>query len=156
MNENWPRWIFASISNHFNNNTGSLEIFYEGSKRSAEFEESDLIEFRMDGPFFRQIDRTQWSTKVEINILVQAAIDDEDFHKIHRYVGIVANAFTPITVYKYGNGISDDSTVLACLDLIQNEREGDILEIRHFGQLDPAKQLLQATVEGHYETTLTG
>ena len=44
MNENWTRWIFASTSKHFSLNTGDLEIFYEGQKRSAEFEETDLIE----------------------------------------------------------------------------------------------------------------
>lgn len=155
MNENWPRWIFASVSKHFSTNTGDLEIFYEGHKRSAEYTESDLIEFRMDGPYFLLLSKGLWSAKIEINILVQAAIDDSDFHKIHRYVGIVAKAYTPIVVYKYGNSVDDDDTQLGCLDLIQNARNRELLVISHFGQIDPAKQLLQATVEGHYKVELT-
>ena len=154
MNENWPRWIFASVSKHFNDNTDTLDIIYEGQKKSAEFEETDLIEFRMDGPFFFNISKGLWSAKIEVNILIQSAIDNADFHKIYRYVGIVSAAFTPIVIYKYGDGVDDDDSQIGCFNLIQDTRE--VLTINHFGQIDPAKQLLQATVEGHYNVQLTG
>jgi hypothetical protein len=156
MNENWPRWIFASVSNHFNSNLGDLVIFYEGLKRSAEFEETDLVEFRMDGPYFLQLNKDTWSVKIEVNILVQSTIDDADFHKIHKHIGIVVSAFVPITIYKYGNSLDDDDSIIGCFQLIQNIRNRELLTVSHFGQIDPEKQLLQATVEGHYETQLTG
>jgi hypothetical protein len=155
MNENWPRWIFASVSKHFSLNVGDLPIFYEGHKRSAEFLESDLIEFRMDGPYFLLVSRGLWTATIEVNILLQTSIDDNDFHKIHRNVGIVAKAFTDIIIYRYGEGIDDDDSYLSCLGLMQSDRKRELLSINHFGQIDPSKQLMQATVEGHYKAELT-
>ena len=152
MNENWPRWIFASMTKHFDANTGDLDMFYEGHKRSADLFTTDLLEFRMDGPYFLLLSPNEWSVKVKVNILVQSAIDDDDFHKIHRYVGIVVKAFEPIVLYQYG----DDDAQFGCLELSQSRREREFLSINHFGQIDTDKQLLQATVEGNYKTTLTG
>ncbi len=157
MNKNWPRWIFASVTNHFDSNLETYDIFYEGQKRSAENFQTDLVEVRMDGPRFLQLGVTEWHADIEINLLVQAAINDEDFHKIHRMVGIVATGFHPgIQVFKYGSGVDDDDSLLGCLDLVQDRRSREFLTISHFGQIDPDKLLMQATVEGHYKTQLTG
>ena len=157
MNENWPRWIFASVSQHFDGNLGDTEVFYEGKKRSAENFQTDLFEFRMDGPYYLQLSKTLWEAKIEINILAQAAIDDHDFHKVHRMVGVAATAFHPgINVFKYGDGAEDDDSLLGCLQLIQNRDNREFLSINHFGQINPDQQLMQATVEGHYVIQLTG
>jgi hypothetical protein len=157
MNENWPRWIFASVTKHFDGNLNAYEIFYEGQKRSAENFQTDLIEVRMDGPYYLQLSKTEYNAKIEINLLAQAAIDEKDFHKIHRMVGVVATGFAPgIQVFKYGNGVVDDDSLIGCLDLIQDRQNREFLVINHFGQLDPEKQIMQATVEGHYEIQLTG
>lgn len=143
------------MSKHFDANTGDLELFIEGLKKAAEYAESDLLEFRMDGPYFFQPSKSIWSAKIEVNILVQSILDDEDFHKIHRYVGIVAKAFTSIPIYKYGNGNDDDDSQFGCFELLQNARDRDLLTISHFGVIDPVKHLTQASVEGHYSVQLT-
>ena len=157
MNKHWPRWIFASVTKHFGDNLEDLDVFYEGQKRSAEDYSTDLVEVRVDGPYFLQLGATLWLAKMEANLLVQAAMDDHDFHKIHSMVGIVAKAFTSgIVVYKYGDGPDDDDSIIGCLELLQDRRDRDLLTINHFGQINPDRQLLQATVEGHYSIQLTG
>lgn len=157
MNENWPRWIFSSVTQHFDVNLGDYDIFYEGQKRNAENYQTDLIEVRMDGPIFNQLGPTEWLAKIEVNLLAQSAIDDHDFHKIHKMVGVAATGFAVgISVLKYGDSIADDESLIGCLDLIQDSRSREYLVVSHFGQLDPDKQIMQATVEGHYEIQLTG
>ncbi len=157
MNENWPRWIFSSVTQHFDANLGDYDIFYEGQKRNAEQYTSDLIEVRMDGPLFMQLSPTEYHAKIEINLLVQSAIDDHDFHKIHKMVGVGAAGFAVgISVFKYGDSAVDDESLIGCLDLIQDRQNREYLVVSHFGQLDPDKQVMQATVEGHYEIQLTG
>jgi len=153
MNENWPRWIFASVTTHFDDNLGTYEIFYEGQKRNAENYKTDLFEVRMDGPYFLQLSPNLYDAKIEVNLLVQAAMDDVDFHKIHKMVGVAAKGFAKsIPVLQYGDGEAQ----VGCLDLMQDRRNREYLVISHFGQIDPDKQLLQATVEGHYQIQLTG
>ena len=71
MNENWPRWIFASCSKHFDSGITDIPVFFEGQKRNDAFSEGDLIEFRMDGPHFFQLGHNTWETTIEINILTQ-------------------------------------------------------------------------------------
>jgi hypothetical protein len=149
MDSNWPRWIFASISKHFETNLSSLKMFIEGEDRDT-WENKDFIELRIDGPYYHQISKNLWRAKVEVNILLQVVITD-DLHLIHRRVGEVSTAFTPIIIYKYGDGVGDDDSQIGCFQLIQNVRANELLIISHFGRIKPELPLLQASVEGHFE-----
>jgi len=149
MNHNWPRWIFASVTKHFSD-TLSLKCFVEGEIRTT-WADKDFVEIRMDGPYFKQLSRTDWSTFIEVNVLVQATIDNVNTHKIHSNVGLVCAAFTPISLYQYG----DDSVQFGCLQPVTHSRSNQTLVVSHFGKVNPDKNLQQATVEGHYLTTLT-
>ncbi len=149
-NENWPRWIFASVCKHFNTLRGDLPLFIEGQLRETEGVK-DFIELRVDGPDLTEVSKGYWRAYNEINVLVQSAQDESDFHRIHRNVGLVAQMFTNIQVFRYGNGVDDTSTLLGCMKLINDFKSHEKIQIAHFGKVDAATPLLQATVEGHYE-----
>jgi len=153
MDSNWPRWIYASVTDHFASAT-SYKTFVEGEPRLT-WSEKDFIEIRMDGPYFTQLDAAVWEAMIEVNILIQSAIDFTNLHKIHTMTGIVAAAFIDgLQIYKYGTGLQDDQSLLGCLELLQNKKDRQLLVISHFGQLAPDKLLQQATVEGHFKIQL--
>lgn len=157
-NPNWPRWIFASVSKHFADaaSVAGVPLFIEGQHRDT-LELKDFFEMRMDGPTLREVSKGCWVLRIEINILVQSAMDDSNYHRIHQDVGIVSAAFEKsIGVYKKGRNDPDpdDQSFLGCLKLIQNASTRDFLEINHFGQIDTKTKLIQATVEGHYNMLL--
>lgn len=148
MNKNWPRWFFASISKHFDDNT-TEKMFVEGEPRDT-WETKNFFECRIDGPDFTNLSPKIWLAVVDVNILVQCVISS-DMHKIHKMAGEVAEAFdTPIMIYQYG----DDSVQLACLELIQDARTKESINISHFGQINPNQPLLQATVGARFKTNL--
>ena len=155
INKNWPRWLFASVSKHFSDRRSGLIMYIEGQHRDTR-SLKDFIELRMDGPQFTEISHNYWKVYVEINMLVQSAMDNNNYHRIHTNVGIVAAAFSDIVLYKYGNGPDDDQSQWGCLSLIQDSDKRQRLDIFHFGQIDRQTKLLQATVEGHYDTHITG
>ena len=150
MDENWPRWIFASVSKHFDDNKQGIPMYIEGQHRNTK-DIKDFFELRMDGPQFTEISKNSWDIYVEINCLVQSAMDDTNYHRIHQNVGIVAAAFTNIRIFKYGDGPGDDESLIGCLKLIQDKRKRHRLDIFHFGQIEVSTELVQATVEGHYK-----
>jgi len=154
MNEHWPRWIFASITKHFDAYKGSYPMYIEGQNRNDRTED-DLFEVRVDGPYFTEVSKGYWHIVVEVSILVQSAIKDGGFHDIHKMVGKMASAFQPIRVFRYGTGSDDDGTQLGCLQLIADLSRRERIEISHFGQLQPALRITQATVEGHYGMQIT-
>jgi hypothetical protein len=151
---NWPRWIFASVSKHFQDRRGTLTFYIEGQERDSPMP-TDLLEFRMDGPYETEISKNYWDLYIEVSILIQAMKDDKDYHRIHRYCGLVAQAFTSIPVYKYGDGVDDDQTLLGCLNLVQNVGKHERIQINHFGQIEKDTPLLQSSVEGHYRMDLS-
>ncbi len=153
-NQNWSRWSFASISKHFDDNRQGLKLFIEVTHRDTRKDE-EYLEFRMDGPTLREVSKGCWKLRIEVNILVTATIDENDFHRIHRNAGIAQAAFAQgISVFKYGDGVDDDDSFLGCYKLLQNSSTRDFIELNHFGQIDANVPLMQATVEGHYLMTL--
>jgi hypothetical protein len=154
MNTNWSRWIFASICKHFDAHKDSLTMFIEHQLRDTRLIK-DFIELRMDGPRFLQASKDYWEITVEINVLIQSTLDDKDYHRIERSIGIVVNAFTNIYVLRLGNGVSDDQSLLGCLKLIQNAGKREYLQVYRLGQVDKTNKIVQAVVEGHYRMELT-
>ena len=151
IDPNWSRWAFASISEHFLELREGLPLHITGTA-FIQPEEEDFLELRVDGPYLREYSHGYWRYYTEISILVQSHMNDQDFHKIHRDVGIVQVAMnTPIPVFKHGDGLEDTSEKIGCLDLLRATRGKHKLEVNHFGQTGPRNKLMQATVEGHFE-----
>lgn len=153
MNKNWPRWAFASVSKHFLTLLQPhIKVFIEGQDRNTTGD-TDYVEFRMDGPFSKQLSQTTWQVKFEVNILI-SSIKDLDAHKIHKTVGLVNSAFaTNIPIFKLGNGPDDNPLeMFGCLQIMVGPREA--LMTSHFGQVDNVVVMNQCTVEGHYMALL--
>ena len=154
LNKNWARWSFASVSKHFDDNRQGLKLFIEGTHRDTRKDE-EYLEFRMDGPTLREVSKGCWMLRIEVNLLVTATIDEEDFHRIHRNAGIAQAAFAQgISVFRYGDGVDDDNSFVGCYKLLQSSSTRDFVELNHFGRISQDVPLMQATVEGHYLMTL--
>jgi len=156
MNANWPRWIFASVSKHLNAAvTTAFPMYIEGQNRNTR-DLQNFFEFRMDGPTFKSLTKGSYEAYIEVNLLVQAVLNDKDYHKIHNYVGLCAtylDGTLPIFIYKLGDGVSDDQSFIGCLDLLSGSG-GERLVVAHFGIVDPKTRLVQASVEAHYRIDL--
>ena len=152
MNENWPRWFFASVSKHFTTLAPSI-TFIEGTHRQTPPDKTHA-EFRMDGPRVRPVPGGDIYNWIAVNILFNTAMDSQEFHEKHRLVGEIVSAFTEsIPIFRYGDGPDDDGEQIGCFALL--DRGLDTIRVNHFGQIDPAIRLEQGTIEGHYETYLT-
>lgn len=144
-NKDWDRWIFASMSTEFVDEfSANYETFIEGTHRGLP-SNTELLEYRMDGPQRRKIGRGQYVLDIEINILVRSYMDDKDFHKMRKHAGEVATWLgKDFCIYRYGDG----DTLLGTLQLKNNVR------VLHFGQIDPKYQVEEATVQAAFEMHL--
>lgn len=157
INKNWPRWVFASVSEHFYSRRDSIPMFIERQYRQQS-EEPKLLELRMDGPYFTEISRGVFKCFIEVNVLVQAAQSDTNAYVIDELVGIAGAAFTDsIQVFKYGpaSDPDNDGSLLVCLSRLDDTRGRKRVQISHFGKIDTQTPVLQSTVEGHYEGFIT-
>ena len=153
MNENWPRWCFASISKHFDDNRQGIPLFIEGQPRDTRALDAH-IELRVDGPEVNELSRGFWRLYFEVNVLVEWKQNDANYHTQHQNVGIVAKIFTCIPVYKYGTNPQDDGSFVGYLKLLSDWRRGESVEAHNFGVIDVGTRVMQSTVEGHYEMHL--
>ena len=156
MLEHVPRWIFASICKHFDDCKGDLALFIEGQYRNSGAPPKDFIELRVDGPYITELNKNYYKLTLDVNILVQSQMDDTNYHRIHDDVGKVASMFKNINLYKFGTALTDTQEHFGCLNLLQDTQRRDRIQINHFGQIDPKVRLMQASIEGHYETHLQG
>ena len=153
MVQHWNRWFFASISKHFDTNKQGLPLFIEGQHRNTR-DEKDFLELRIDGPRYTELTLGHWYIYLEVNVLVQSVMDDINYHKIERDIGVAVQAMTDIFVYKYGNQPEDTEEFIGCLKLIQDIRNRERIQVFRFGQIEVGTKLQQAAVEGHYHMYL--
>ena len=155
-NKHWDRWILASVSEHFDAEVvvkESIKMFVEGQFRDTNVDK-EFFELRIDGPFTRETQKNQWRLVVEINCLVTTTMTDKDFHRPRKHVGSVSTGFHHcIKVFKFGDGLDDDQTLLGVLHL--RGPTDDRVLTTHFGQIDPQSEIHQTTIEGHYEMELS-
>lgn len=150
LSPNIDRWVFASISAHFDSLRSGLPMFIEGQVRDT-LAMKEFIELRVDGPYRTEVSKGYWKLYVEINVLCQHTMED-DYHRMRQITGIVAAIFTDcISVYKYGpDAVVDDQSYIGMLKRLDNDKGRNNLQTSHFGQVDPVNHLEQATVESHY------
>jgi hypothetical protein len=160
INENWARWVFATMSGDFVNAMAAdtdvdFELFIEGTHKGLPTE-TELLEFRMDGPQTRQPSRGCFVLEFEINILVRSYMDDVDFHKMRRSCGKVATFLQKNhCIYRYGDGPDDDDESLLGTLQLKNRRSDEHVRINNFGQIDANVRIEEATVEALFEIHLT-
>jgi len=148
---NWDRWIFATMSGDCVTQFGSTyPVFIEGTHRGLPTN-TELIEFRMDGPDQKQPSRSYFILSCEINILCRSFMDDDDYHKMRRLIGEVKSWLgQDHCIYRYGDGPDDDDSFLGTLQL-KNRRSKELVLVNYFGQIDPKYRLEEATVAAAFD-----
>jgi hypothetical protein len=151
INKHWPRWVFASVSEHFESRKQNLFFTVEGDEQKTQ-EQTDYFELRMNGPSVLKYSGYH-RLEIVINVLVVSKNNLTDIHTILRNVGIVTEAFTDfIPVYKYGSGVDDDQEFLGCL--VRCKYEGEEIKVSNLGQIDPNTKEQQSVVQGYYKMLL--
>jgi hypothetical protein len=118
-------------------------MFIEGTKRFTD-EDEKYIEVRVDDPDFQEVSKNYFRIDVHVNILWSFNQDNEDFHEPQRMVGVFAYAMNDICIYRYGNGIVDDSSLVGTLQLKQGPTANTL------GQVRSDARLMQGTIDGTY------
>lgn len=154
--EQWYLWIYASVRKFFVDQIGTDLMHVEGEPRKTSSED-EYFELRIDGPIIAEHAKNDFQIFVEINILIMTRMSDHDVFKHAKMVGkCVAFFGSVIDLYKLGDP-NDDPTntgasLNACLRIKHDleEKRGDHLAVRNFGQIDKSTELVQTSVEAHY------
>ena len=147
MNENYVRWIKSSCLKHFADKySGRIKLQVEGDDKTVSGH-ADYLEFRLDGPYFKELGAGYTEIYIEINMR------DDDLYRHERNVGIATIPFTKgISVFKYGDGPDDNPLEqLFCLVSALGEREHIV--ISNFGVIKSDVRMMQSTVESHYKAS---
>lgn len=153
MDRNIPRWIKSSVVKWFSDQLSNDVYFHlEGCDRRTD-DRRQYVEFRLDGPYSRELSNNYWEFDIEINILVVTVRNQTDIYEHDRSIGLVCSAFVPgIPVWKYGDTSDDDPTVqVGCLRVIP---KNELIRVTNFGQVRNDSRLLQSTVEASYKLNL--
>lgn len=149
----WARWLWASITNHFEINKGNLELFVDGDDRKLD-KEIDWMELRWDGPRIKQFGKNQWQLYLAVNVIVSTVMTNDTYRHVNN-VGFVESLFVdPLITYKYVD--TDPLEQFGCLRLLQDGRNGETLRTNQLGQVEKTYRFQQATIEGHYQMDLLG
>lgn len=147
-NPNWPRWIFASFTKHFDSKRNSITLFIEGDDNDTA-PLSDYFEFRLNGPYMWERSKDWWEIQVTINILVVHKRNDRSIHTLHDNIGIMVAAFEKaIGMFRYGTGLSDNNERFGCMQLVTDKDNS--IQVDHFGQVNADVKEMQAMVQGTY------
>ncbi len=151
--KNLTRWINASINDHFATVlTPNIFVFVEGDTRKTR-EESDFVEVRVDGPLIKEASHGFFYITCEVNCLVNSVVNDNNLYGLDINIGLVEVAFTrALPIYRYGDGVDDDQSLLGCLKLIDDRRNS--LDVFKLGRMLIEAPIMRATVEGHYKMDL--
>ena len=157
VNKHWIRWVFASVSDHFQMiaTTLSLPLLVEGvDERSEENLQASHAELRINGPAIIQRSVNEYYLPVSINLLYTDLMGGQEYdaHKIFTDLGVfAADAFKPIPVKRFGDGVDDDDVQIGCLTL---RRGGEGVLVHHFGQIGTTERVRESMLDAAYEITL--
>jgi hypothetical protein len=152
MNKNWPRWIIASIAEHFRIASAAipLPLLVDGiDEREDELLHYDHAELRFTGPYINELSHNYYRLLIDANILLTEMMDRSNAYDIHTWCGAMAVAMEgPINVYKYGTEVGDDASYAFCLTLANGKI--DPVRVLHFGQSGLSTRFRQSMIDGHF------
>ncbi len=154
--KNWPRWVQASVGKHFHTAAATISIpaLVEGiDERTTEFTNSqNRIEIRVNGPAIVEQSKGYWHFEVDVNILIFSHMGgaQPNAYDGTQITGVMAQASAAlIPVYKYGNGVDDDQSLIGCLTLRRGPKES--VKVFHFGEINLEDRLRQFGVDVNLE-----
>jgi len=166
INENWAKWVYSSILNHFEESEyfikwetyledphtydeqGITPMYIDGCSFDSK-DVKDYIEIRIEGPDIVEVSNNYFKITLDLNILTSVT-KDSNIWKTHELVGKVQKTFSTISVYRYGSGTEDNNSLVGCLNR-QNK-----METIPWGQPDPNIKQIQQTIESQYKMQIKG
>lgn len=153
---NLPRWIFASVSNHFKTiaDANNLPLLIEGieDRTSEKIRLTDHAELRINGPIINEISRNYYKIFVNVNILIQSMMTEQNAYILMQNCGVMLSGMRPFDVFKFGIGPDDDDSYVGCLTL--RDELSQPFGVNHFGQLKEDVRLRESIVTGHFKMYL--
>lgn len=152
IDENWPRWIRASIAKHFQTVlTGRVSMYLEGDVPLNGNNLDNYVELRIDGPDLSILSPKLSKLIVVVDALVVNLKSTNNIYIFDQNIGITMTAFTrAIQVLKYGNGPNDDMSEAFCLKQTPDVNNDRVILTR-FGQINPDIRIQQTSLECTYE-----
>ena len=159
VNPNWARWLFASIADYLTTlaDDNSIPVYVEGMDDTTDTftEATDRVEIRISGPFTKQL-HGEYLIYMDVNVILTSRYDgtQKNRYAILQNAGLFHEAMAQhISIYKYGNEVGDDDSLLGCL--VPRSGKNDTIRVIHFGQVSPTDKLKQTVVDARYEMYLT-
>lgn len=141
-----PKNILRSLSKYINANYTTTPIFFEGqSYRDPELK-TPYIELRMDGPRMKPRNSEEVYCNFQVNILISVSAT-QNYYLFHEIAGELTNLLYNKLDIQDANGAH-----IGCATPKTDRRQW--LEINYFGLIDPKSDLIQGTVEIHFDVTL--
>lgn len=157
MNENWHRWVVASIQKHIADHSilAGVQKRYEADLHRVVKAETG-IEIRIDGPVWNETSKDRWFGRIEANILCYNSLSvNNNLYTIRTLMGKCEKTFQKkIELRKYGGEVGDDGSFVECMFLQKFRNTDNQIVSGYFGQVDPAVKEEQGTVEAHYKVEL--
>lgn len=162
INENWTRWIFASVAKALKETAtdNGIPVLVEhfDERSSAFMEATDRAEIRITGPFIQELSQGYYRILVDVNVLLTSRYDGtaKNAYTIHQYAGIFQAAMgNEIGVWNYGGeegdyDPNDSNTQLFLGCLKPRAGNNDSIRVFHFGQTDKTDKLKQSAVDARY------
>lgn len=154
MNENWVRWLTASIAVYFKTVTDTLNLplLCDGlDEREHANIHHNHAELRIGGPFLNELSKNYWRVHVDINILLTylMAANEDSVYDLQTWAGVIQEAFDgPINIYKYGSESGDDESYVGCLRPRKGKNEEN--RVLTFGQISKVDRLRQSMIDGRF------
>ncbi len=151
FNVSWPKWIWASFAKHFYDaaDDAGILIHIEGEERKTQTL-AEYSEFRLLGPQVEELSKNCFRFECRLNILV--SVDEKNINRfrVHEIGGIFLASFaTSIAMLKLGSAEIDDQDQFGCMD-IRGKASWN-----YYGKIKDDTTLLQGTVDGRYQMTLS-
>ena len=154
MDENLARWIFQSLASHFNSVADGISLLYFVDvidERYNDTMQENHVELRVSGPEMKEVSKGYYTIKVIVNFLFTKNMNEvsADAFDLIQWTGVFANAMLqPTPIYKKGDGLEDDGTLIGCLQVHKGRNEA--VRVFHFGQLDKNTRIRQSEVDALY------
>lgn len=149
INEDWTRWISASVAQHFIAALDPIYVYLETTERFTD-KKKEWVEVRVDGPDCQEVSKGQFHLYIEVNLALVGISNPSDGQKFDRLIGkVISNFPKNMPIYRYGDQAVDDGSLVFCMTLLVDDREK--IRVSRSGQVEPRTPVIQATVEGHYE-----
>lgn len=153
IDKNWTRWIHVSIHKHFFDamQIEGVPFFIEGQHRETR-DDKTLVELRISGPEYHEASKDYFNVTLGVNLLLQFALDDSNYHGMLQLQGQVLQYVTSMQILQYGDITLDpanDSSLLGCLHL-----EDESIDVYQLGQIEKSTKLIQAMIAAEYRMCL--